>query len=385
MMNLDQEAALPQVNMQPERRNAPGERRRIKGLDGIRAVAFLMVLGGHSGYSWIPNGFGVTVFFFLSGYLITTLLRLEWLEKQDISIGEFYIRRTFRILPPFYIAVIFAITMAAAGLTPSSVHWKSLVVVQLFLTNYSDYLIGSTMTTGLIVLWSLAVEEHFYLIFPWAYRALLKKVSGVSRQVILFGGLCLLVLVWRTVLMIVFHADWHRVYSGTDTRVDSILYGSILAIAANPAIDRIDYLSRRQCTWVAFAGAVILAVSIAARDEIFRQTVRYTIQGLALLPIFFFVVRYSDSALTRMLEARVLTHVGELSYSLYLVHATVLVMVQTFVGRQPLVDLALTSAISYPLALGIYRFVERPSHRLRNRALRMYQYRSLNAEPVSAS
>jgi peptidoglycan/LPS O-acetylase OafA/YrhL len=87
----------------------------------MRAFAFLLVLVGHCGFSWIPNGFGVTVFFFLSGYLITTLLRLEWLQTGLISVPSFYIRRAFRILPPFYVAVILAVVTASAAThaTPS--------------------------------------------------------------------------------------------------------------------------------------------------------------------------------------------------------------------------------------------------------------------------
>src|SRR4051794_26452168 len=83
-----------------------GGQNHIRGLDGIRALAFFLVLGGHSGFSWIPNGFGVTLFFFLSGYLITTLLRLEYIQTGAISISRFYVRRAFRILPPFYCALI---------------------------------------------------------------------------------------------------------------------------------------------------------------------------------------------------------------------------------------------------------------------------------------
>jgi len=342
---------------------------RIPGLDGIRAFAFLLVLVGHSGFSWIPNGFGVTVFFFLSGYLITTLLRLEWIQTGSISIPRFYIRRVFRILPPFYISVIFAVLMAWAGLTASHVHWKTLVVVQLFLTNYSPYLVGAAMTQGLSVLWSLAVEEHFYMIFPCAFGALLKSGAGISRQVTLFGAVCLLALTWRVVLMTVFHADWSRVYSGTDTRIDSILYGSILAVAANPAIDNLDSWSRRGCTVAAFIGGAALIASIVIRGELFRQTVRYTVQGLALLPVFVFVIRYPDSALTRFLELKLLKHIGDLSYSLYLVHATVLIVVQNLIGKEPFVALALTSLISYALALVIHLAVEMPAHRIRNQLL----------------
>src|SRR5579863_10318382 len=210
---------------------------RIKGLDGMRAGAFLLVLGGHCGFKWIPNGFGVTVFFFLSGYLITTLLRREWIRTGAVSVTRFYIRRAFRIMPPLYCGMTLAIALALAGVIASDVKWKAVAAIQLFLTNYSEVVLGCSVPLGLSVLWSLAVEEHFYLVFPWLYRNLLRLGMRQSQQALILGCICLVVLIWRSCLMFEFHTFWNRVYTGTDTRLDSILFGSIMAIAANPAID----------------------------------------------------------------------------------------------------------------------------------------------------
>jgi peptidoglycan/LPS O-acetylase OafA/YrhL len=348
---------------------ASGGRNHIRGLDGIRALAFIVVLCGHCGFSWIPNGFGVTVFFFLSGYLITALLRLEWIQTGSISVSRFYIRRAFRILPPFYFALILGIISALAGLTASEVHWKAVVIVQFFLTNYVDFLVGLTVPAGLTVLWSLAVEEHFYLIFPCVYRSLLRMGMCRTRQVIFLGCVCLLVLAWRVALIAAFHASWYRVYTGTDTRLDSILFGSIMAIAINPVIDNLNGMSRRLCTLAAIIGVVVLLASIAIRGEMFRQTIRYTIQGLALFPIFIFVIRYADSTITKFLELRFFVQIGELSYSLYVVHYTVLAAVKVWVKTGPFMTLFLTFTLSYILALIMRRYVEVPSHKMRNRVL----------------
>src|ERR1017187_742613 len=263
----------------------------INGLDGIRACAFLMVLVGHSGISWVPNGFGVTVFFFLSGYLITTLLRREWIRTGTISVSRFYIRRVFRILPPLYCGLIFATVLALTGITHSDVHWKAIAATQLFMTNYSEAWLKVNVPLGLSVLWSLAVEEHFYLAFPLVYRSMLRANIGKNRQVMFLCALCILVLAWRTILMAVYHVFWNRVYTGTDTRLDSILFGSILAIAANPVIDRLDGVTRRRYFISALIGVLVLLASIAVRGEMFRQTARYTIQGTALVPVFLYVIR----------------------------------------------------------------------------------------------
>lgn len=347
-----------------------GDQVHIRGLDGIRAVAFFLVLFGHCGFSWVPNGFGVTVFFFLSGYLITTLLRREWIRTGTISVSSFYIRRAFRILPPLYCGLIFATVLALAGVTHSEVHWKAIIAIQLFLTNYSEPWLKVTVPIGLSVLWSLAVEEHFYLVFPWVYRSMLRANIGKERQVTFLCGFCVLVLAWRTILMAVYHVFWNRVYTGTDTRLDSILFGSILAIAANPVIDRLDGVSRRRYFIAAVVGVLVLIASIAMRGEMFRQTARYTIQGVALFPVFLYVIRYAGSAITRLLDARILTHIGDLSYSLYLVHYTVMFSVKTWIGTNPYLVLSLTFALSYILAVIMRRAVEMPANRVRNRILR---------------
>ena len=349
---------------------SPDAQLHINGLDGIRACAFLLVLVGHSGISWVPNGFGVTVFFFLSGYLITTLLRREWIGTGTISISRFYIRRAFRILPPLYFGLLFAIVLAITGVTHTEVHWKAILAIQLFLTNYSDAWLKVGVPLGLSVLWSLAVEEHFYLVFPWVYRSMLRANIEKGRQVLFLCSFCFLVLVWRTVLMAVYHVFWNRVYTGTDTRLDSILFGSILAIAANPVIDRLEGVLRRRYAIAAALGVLVLIASVAMRGEMFRQTARYTIQGLALFPVFVYVIRYAESAVTRLLEARILTHIGELSYSLYLVHYTVMFAVKTSIGTNPYLVLTVTFALSYMLAVIMRRAVELPANRMRNRILR---------------
>lgn len=342
---------------------------RIKGLDGIRACAFLLVLGGHSGLKWIPNGFGVTVFFFLSGYLITTLLRLEWIRTGSVSVSKFYIRRAFRILPPLYCALLVAIAAAWLGILHSEVQWKAVVAIQLFLTNYAEQIPGLSIPLGLSPLWSLAVEEHFYLLFPWVYWALLKGEARRSRQAAMLGAVCLAAFIWRCVLMGHFHVFWNRVYTGTDTRLDSILFGAIMAIALNPVIDRFPRFTRKQCGATALLGLLILVISIAARDEMLRQTIRYSVQGIALVSVFFYIVRYSDSMVTKWLECKFLTTIGDLSYALYVFHYTVMFAVKTWITENPVATLILTFTISCALAMLLRRFVEKPAARLRNRVL----------------
>jgi peptidoglycan/LPS O-acetylase OafA/YrhL len=358
---------------------------RIKGLDGIRALAFLLVLGGHSGFKWIPNGFGVTVFFFLSGYLITTLARLEWIRTQNFSVSRFYIRRAFRILPPLYCAILLAVGAAYLGILQSEIQWKAVAAIQLFLTNYAEQVSWITIPLGLSPLWSLAVEEHFYLAFPWIYVVLLKAGISRIRQAILFACVCVMILGWRLVLMGHYHVFWNRVYTGTDTRLDSILFGVMMAIVANPLIDDFPRLKRKWLRSAAAISVLILLASIAMRGEMFRQTARYSIQGLALVPVFYYVVCYSDSNVTKWLESRFLVRIGDLSYALYVFHYTVMFAVNTWITTNPFATFLLTFVVSSALAEASRRFVEAPAANLRNRVLARARSRPITPVMSSAS
>lgn len=350
--------------------------RRIPGLDGIRGCAFLLVVFGHSGFKWVPDGFGVTVFFFLSGYLITTLLRRELIQSGSISISRFYTRRAFRILPPLYCGIALSISAALLGFTTSPVRWKSVATILLFLANYEEAFLHYSVPLGLSVLWSLSVEEHFYLLFPLVYRFLQKWFLSRMRQVSTLLLICAGVLVWRIVLIDGYHVFWNRVYTGTDTRLDSILFGCVLAIGFNPVIDNVDRLSRRQWTLVAGTAVAVLLISIAMRGEPFRQTFRYSIQGLALMPVFVYVIRFSDSGMTRFFDTKLLVHIGDLSYALYVTHYTVMFSVQKWITVDPFLTVTITLAVSYGIARIIRILVEKPVARMRDRVLAKEQRRA---------
>src|SRR4029077_21192748 len=142
----------------------------IPSLDGLRALSFLIVFLAHAGLDRVvPGGFGVTVFFFLSGYLITTLMRIEAERTGKVSLKNFYLRRALRILPPFYIVFVAATIFGEIGFLRGDVRPR-LLPVALQAMHLSNYWIAakgwSGIATGTGVYWSLAVEEHFYLLFP---------------------------------------------------------------------------------------------------------------------------------------------------------------------------------------------------------------------------
>jgi peptidoglycan/LPS O-acetylase OafA/YrhL len=339
-------------------------------LDGIRACSFLLVFAAHAGLQdHVPGGFGVTVFFFLSGYLITTMLRVERSHHGRISIGQFYLRRVLRILPPFYLVLGLAALAALLGLIPGGVSPRALGAQLLHAANYWIVAYGyAGQPAGTGVYWSLAVEEHFYAVFPFLYLLVVRFAKGARAQAHILYGLAAAVLVWRCVLVLVFEVSEDRTYVASDTRVDSILFGCALALWGNPVLDGESRFSERAWKWLLLpSGLLLLLFTFAYRGPLFRETLRYTLQGVGLVPLFVVALRYPAWWPMRFLNLRVMSYLGVLSYPLYLVHHVVLYGLEpvAVAARVPLA-LALTIALAYV----IHELVEKPALVLRKRLSR---------------
>jgi peptidoglycan/LPS O-acetylase OafA/YrhL len=346
---------------------------QIPSLDGIRAASVMVVFVAHAGLNeWIPGNFGVTVFFFLSGFLITTLLRVEFDRSGRIDLGAFYLRRALRIFPPMYLVLIAASALTAIGLLEGSIWPQALLAQALHLTNY--YVIANGWwdgrAPGTWIYWSLAVEEHFYLLFPLGYLLLRRYVRSASRQALVLAGVCAMVLAWRLVLVFVLAAVKERTYIATDTRIDSILFGCLLAIAANPVLDK-PRIADRWLIALLPASLAALAVTFLVRAPEFQETIRYTIQGIALVPLFVAAIRWHDRSVFRVLSWRPVAFLGVISYSIYLVHPTVLFGVHQWLPAPAVAQGAVGLALTVAISVAIYVALERPSAALRRRLSRV--------------
>jgi peptidoglycan/LPS O-acetylase OafA/YrhL len=347
----------------------------IQSLDGIRAVAVLWVFFAHAGLAeWgVPGNLGVTVFFFLSGYLITTLLRIEFERHGSVSLGAFYLRRALRIFPPMYVTLTIASVLCFMGVLEGSLRLDAVLAQVFHLTNYFIISAGwwEGRAPGTWVYWSLAVEEHFYLVFPVFYLALLRLVPSRRRQLVALIVACALVLAWRLVLVLWLDASKDRTYVASDTRIDSILFGCILAIYGNPVLDQTRVSS---FWWKAFwlpIGVVALALSIVIRNPEFQETLRYTLQGLALFPLFVVAVKYPEWAPCRVLNLAWVRFIGVLSYSLYLMHTTVLFGVHAWTSWHPVIQGAVALGLCLLFSTAMYHGIERPCAALRKRLSRV--------------
>ena len=246
----------------------------IPALDGLRAVAIILVLLGHFGLGRVvPGGFGVTVFFLISGFLITRLLLVEYVESGKIDYLRFYARR-FARLAPALVVVIASVTAAYAALH-TIVPWSEVVAAFLYVINYYR-IFHAVDIIPLGILWSLAVEEHFYLVFPLAFAGLLRSQRVVPALITAIA----VALVWRVVLVLVLHASEDYTYMATDARFDSILYGALLAILAHRWAGALP-LRRLMAPALSLLAILVLLSTFVIRNPVLRETVRYSVQGLA--------------------------------------------------------------------------------------------------------
>ncbi|MEM7272267.1 MAG: acyltransferase [Actinomycetota bacterium] len=347
---------------------APTGRFHIPSLDGLRAVSIAIVFVSHAGLDAIPGGFGVTVFFFLSGYLITTLLRREFASTGGVNLGHFYWRRAWRIFPPMYAALAFAVVVSLSGLTLGTPTVAGVTAQALHLTNYASLTdLTNGMPLGTHVFWSLAVEEHFYLLFPICALFLLRRFSPAGQARVLLA-VCGAVLVWRMVLVAVFDASTDRIFVSTDTRIDAILFGCALALHRNPMLDGGPRWSDRTAYGVTAAALVVIGASMVLREEFFRETIRYSVQSIALAPIFVAAIKRPDLPPFRILNHPWVAFVGVLSYSLYLVHLVVILALRAQIpSLSTPVMIVVAGAISLAISYGFHVAIERPATRARKR------------------
>ncbi len=343
----------------------------IPSLDGLRAVSFGIVFVAHSGLDkLVPGGFGVTVFFFLSGFLITTLMRTEFERSGTVSLKAFYLRRVLRILPPFYLVLTVAALLTGVGFLGGQLIPNAVAAQFLHYANYwiirHDYT-GQPLGTG--VYWSLAVEEHFYLLFPLLYLFLRRLRASQRRQAVVLWTVCGAILVWRCVLVFGLHAETNRTYLGSDTRFDSILFGSALAVFGNPVLDGDPKGSPTLWKWGLLPlGVGALLFTFLFRADWFRETFRYSLQGLGLTPLFICAIRWPTFAPFKVLNTPVLSFLGAISYSLYLVHHVIIFAVQRHLPQlHPVLQAVIAAGLAVAISYGIYLAVEKPCAKLRKR------------------
>ncbi len=388
-------------------------------IQGLRAVAVLVVVANHAGIEQLAGGFvGVDVFFVISGFLITGLLVGEAQGGRGISLSNFYARRARRILPAA--TLVLAATVGAAVLFLGNVRasevgreafWSALFSVNWkFANDGTDYFASGLPPTPLQHYWSLAVEEQFYLVWPLLFstalalfvaraRARRRKVrshsadSGGSsrrrtqtrrrvltpgRQLGLAGVIGLLGAASLLYSVLATAASPDSAYFSTFTRIWELAIGALLAMLV-PQLIRVPEQVQIVLSWLGLAG-------IAASAVLLAETTAFP-GAIALLPVLsagMVIVggmSKSPKGAVLLLGTKPMRWVGDRSYSLYLWHWPILVIAAAYQGRElnPL-ESAVLVALAFLATMATYTFIEYPIHKGR---LRSTRNTSLALWPVS--
>ena len=346
----------------------------VRELDGIRAVAIGFVVCAHYRLlPLVPGGFGVTLFFFLSGYLITTLFFSEYHRSNGIDIFRFYLRRWIRLTPPLLIMVLVAVIfyrVTRVGVDGTPVPTGTIMAALLYYTNYYDlaWSMNENKISPFGTCWSLSVEEHFYLLWPLIIKF---NINNPRKLVFVIVAACVAILLWRAVAHWILSVSSDYTGMATDTRIDSILYGALLRVLFETPW-KITVVNILRMRVIRIIGVCIIILAFIIRDDGFRDTVRYSLQGIALMPLFTAVLMDpSDTLIRRILASPVMVLIGRLSYSIYLFHLISRTPGEMIFGSPWRIEsvvsgLLVTASISYLLLI----FVERPLGRLRHRLRR---------------
>lgn len=358
---------------------------RYAHIDAMRAFAVLLVVVAHAGLgNIIPGGSGVTVFFSISGFIITYLLLREKDKTGGFSASHFYWRRAVKIAPPFIFVIILPSVISSLWV---NIDWLAFLSQMFFVFNWV-YIQGDTaVLDGSDVVWSLSIEEQFYIVFAlfWLVAVKSKYWRPALMAVAVMG------VVYATTVRVFMASNpalGDRIYYGSDTRLDGIAWGVIAAVTFHwlQERERIHGLGVRVVAsdW-AFIGALgIYLFSLVYRDEWFRDTFRYTLQSLAACIVILYGLLPGGGPFRRILYSvsqwRLVSLVGLSSYSIYLVHLVLMNYLRDLLNVPMPVSVAVLSLIGIGAGMVVYQLIEVPAH---NWSLRIRQNRRLTTGVLS--
>ena len=354
----------------------------LPSIDSLRAIAVIAVIIYHIDANYLPGGFlGVDLFFVLSGYLISSLIIKEYKSPGTVNLYNFYVRRARRLLP----AVYFMITVVLIIITLfNGVLLKKSYLDALFGYIYSsnwwyifhklDYFDSFGSQSPFKHLWSLAIEEQFYMFFPLIFLIFNRKIksnNGNSKLNKNFIYVVLsLILVSLIAHILLFDINnINRIYFGTDTRAFSLLVGVVGAI-----LYPMDRLSERTTKKDNMIYSIVSLVSILVLIGIMINTSEYNTWlyrgGFLLVAIIGLIIIISSGRqytfMSKLLSFKPFVFIGKISYSLYLWHFPILVVTTPVseIGNPNLFYVTLRIVLIFLVATGSYMFVETPIRKL---------------------
>ena len=356
--------------------------RYLPSIDSLRALAVLAVIIYHVDVNYLPGGFlGVDLFFVLSGYLISSLIIKEYRKTGSINLYNFYLRRARRLLPAVYFMITVGIILmvmfnevllkkshldAIFGYIYSSNWW--------YIFHKLDYFDTFGSQSPFKHLWSLAIEEQFYMIFPLLFLLINSKKKGKDgtyklSKSFLYIVLGLIFVSLVTYILLFDINNISRIYFGTDTRAFSLLVGVVGAI-----LYPMDKLNTKITPQENIVYSVVSLISISALITIMIYTSEYNTWlyrgGFLLVAILGIIIIISSgkqhTIMAKLLSFKPVVFIGKISYSLYLWHFPILVLTTPVseIGNPNNFYVILRVILTFIVAIISYVFVERPIRKL---------------------
>ena len=333
-----------------------------------------MVLAYHLKLALFKSGFlGVTVFFVLSGYLITGILISEVEEEGTIDLKNFWLRRIRRLVPAVMsMAVVIIFVSAVVNRVIFTKGCKDFLASVLGFNNWwqifnkVSYFEAAGVTSPFTHCWSLAIETQFYLIYPLIllgiYKLAKSRGEGRAKRGLLFAGVTLLLALISVILMIVLfdpQQDASRVYYGTDTRAFSLLFGALLAILWEYRMvpRRLSASVNMVLGSVSFAVLLVMTIAINGSSNFWYRGGQFF--GTILTVLMVYAVSGRKTWLSRFLSNSVLKWIGDRSYSIYLWHYPIILLISKGIKASWWITL-IEIVLSVVLAELSYRFIETP-------------------------
>lgn len=352
---------------------------RFAHVDAMRAVAVVLVVLGHAGLGdVIPGGSGVTIFFAISGFIITNLLLKEKVRTDGFDLKAFYTRRFLKIFPPF-LAVIAIPTLIVAFF--EEVRWDLFASQVLFYFNWIYMTNGDAgLLSGSGVVWSLSIEEQFYIVFALVWIATVGSRYYV-KILTTIAAVCAVTPLAIRCLIAATDFSHSRVYYGTDTRIDAIAIGILAALVYFKLKNKVGAPTR----WVKLqrflerdavlvVASLLYFSSLLIRDDVFRETLRYSMQSLAAALVILYGLQAPKGPTTlrktfnALANLRIVQTIGLASYSIYLVHLQLATLAETLLPSYtgPFL-IVLNSILGVSAGCLIWWIVEKPAERLKRR------------------
>ena len=361
----------------------PLQHRYMSGLDGLRAFAVMAVVLYHLNIDWAPGGLlGVGIFFVLSGYLITDILAGQWERHQRFDLIDFWIRRARRLLPAMFAMVILVVLWclvvdhsrlpALVGDVPAALLYVS---NWWFIFHKVSYFESFGPASPLGHLWSLAVEEQFYLIWPLLLALGLKFLP---KRINLAGWILSLAAISALLMAVLYEpgSDPSRVYYGTDTRIFALLIGASLAIVWPSAKlkARVSNQARTVLDVVGVITLLVLGWMIWHTNEYQPFLYRGGMVLIAMITaLLIAILAHPASRLAIVMGCKPLRWLGKRSYGLYLWHFPVITLSTSQVSttEPSIIKSIIQVAVSLLLAELSWRYIEQPIRYNGFRSLRL--------------